>query len=312
MDIKVGVIGVGTMGQHHVRLFSMIHGVELVGISDTNQSALKQISGKYHVKGCPDYHTLLSEKPDAVSIAVPTSMHFRTALDAISQGCHVLLEKPIAGNTKEAYGIIRAAEKKGVKLMIGHTERFNPAVTAVKAILESEKIISIDMTRVGPLPPRVKDVGIIIDLAIHDIDIIRYLTGSEIRSAYSLHKSVSGPKEDTAMILLKLKNGVMAHITTNWLTPFKARNFQIATESMFIKADLLTQSISIYSRVPKNEDGGLINKRILSYQEPLKLELEAFIKSIRGKCHIPISGEDGLKALMVAERCLKSSFGKAD
>jgi UDP-N-acetylglucosamine 3-dehydrogenase len=306
--ISVGVIGTGTMGIHHVRLFAAMPGVRLIGVADGNPAAIWGAVEAYRVPGFADFRDLLAFKPDAVSIAVPTSQHESVALTAIRAGCHVLLEKPIAGNSNAARRIIRAAAAGKVKLMIGHTERFNPAVTAVKRALKGEKIISFDITRVGPLPPRVKDVGIIIDLAIHDIDLLRHLTGAEVSRVTSLHRSVSGAHEDTAMILLKLENGVMAHITTNWLTPFKARLIQVATLGKFIRADLLNRTVSVYSRVPKTEDGGLVKEIPVADAEPLRLELEAFIRSVRTGTPVPVSGEDGLRALRVAESCLLKSL----
>jgi len=307
-NITVGVIGTGSMGTHHVRLFASMPGVRLIGVSDADPSALEKSAKAHRVPGFADFRDLLALKPDAVSIAVPTSLHEKTALAAIRAGCHVLLEKPIAGSSSSARRIIRAAAQKKVKLMIGHTERFNPAVAEVKKALRGEKIISFDITRVGPLPPRIKDVGIIIDLAIHDIDLLRHLTGAEIDKVVSLHRSVSGPHEDTAMILLRLTGGVMAHITVNWLTPFKARLLQVATLGKFIRADLLNRTVSVYSRTPQTEDGGLIKEMPVGNGEPLKAELAAFAGCVRTGSPVPVSGEDGLRALLVAEKCLKKSL----
>lgn len=304
--LTIGIIGAGVMGKHHARIFSELPGIKLIGAADPDANALREITAKHSFKGFTDYRELLALRPDAVSIAVPPSRHAETALASINAGCHVLLEKPIAANSAEAAHIIRAARRRRVQLMVGHTERFNPAVALVKKALKGEKIISIDMTRVGPLPPRIKDVGIIIDLAIHDLDLVRYLSGSEVQSTRCLLRRVSGKHEDTAMILLKLKNGAMAHLTTNWLTPFKARSFQVATVRKFITADLIKQEVDIYSRIKTNEDGGLIRKLRPAYQEPLKLEIRSFINCIRKQTSVAVTGVDGLMALRLAEHCLKS------
>ncbi len=300
--MKVGVIGVGSMGKNHARIYSELNNVSLVGISDTDAGRGVEVSKSYNVKLYKNYKDLLKLGPDAVSIAVPTVFHKKVAMDAIEADCHVLLEKPITDNIKDAEEIIKKAEKRGVKLMIGHIERFNPVVSQIKKMISDQDIITISITRVGPLPPRMKNVGILIDVAVHDIDIIRHITGSEFDKVLSLVSE----REDTALISFRMKNGILAHINTDWLTPFKVREIRIATKEKFIVGDLISQKLTEYGKY--SADGSFVVKEIgMMHQEPLKQEIRAFISSIKNNTEPPVTGGDGLEALKTAMKCLKCS-----
>lgn len=170
--VKVGVIGVGSMGKHHVRIYSELKEADLVGVYDTNEELAKKIASQFNIKAFKHIDSLLREV-EAVSIATHTLSHKKIALRVIEAGVHLLVEKPLAENSQAAEEIALAAEKKGIKLTVGHVERFNPVIRALKDILLSEPAQLITIQRVGPFPPRVKDVGIILDIGIHDIDIIQ-------------------------------------------------------------------------------------------------------------------------------------------
>lgn len=302
--LRVGVIGVGTMGKNHVRVYSELPDVKLVGVADIDEKAVKNISENYHTKAFVDYRDLLKEDLDAVSVVVPTSLHKKIAIDVANAGINMLVEKPIADTVKNAKEIIRTAEKNDVELMIGHIERFNPIIPVIKRSIQNTDVISIDITRVGPLPPRIKDVGVVIDFAIHDIDLIRYLTDSEIKEAYGLTSRSISKNEDTAFLYFKTKNNVLAHVTANWLTPFKIREINIATKQKFIKSWLVDQKVLEYSKY-KEDRSYIVKELSVSFGEPLKLELKAFLESIKKDKEPPITGYDGLKALEVALRCIK-------
>jgi predicted dehydrogenase len=190
--------------------------------------------------------------------------------------------------------------------MVGHLERFNPAVVVVKKEVEGSQACSIEITRVGPFPPRIKDVGVILDLGTHDIDLVRYITGSEFKKVYSLASKNSGAYEDAAIILGEMEGGILARITINWLTPFKVREVNIATRERFIKASLIDQKVTEYGKYQDN--ACLVRELSVPYGEPLKLELEAFIGCLRSNNPPPISGEEGLKALEIALQCLEASL----
>jgi len=300
--LKIGVVGLGAMGKNHVRIYSELPEVELVGIADVNYGLAQSLAVRYHTKPFNDYQELLKQDLDAVSIAVPTSLHKEVAVNAAHAGVSILVEKPIADTVASAKEIIKAAEENNVKLMVGHVERFNPVIPIVKKEIENAEVSLIEVTRIGPFPPRVKDVGVVIDLATHDIDLIRYLTGSEFSKIYSLTSRSLARHEDAAILLFEMANGVLARVTVNWLTPFKVREITVATKEKFIKASLIDQKVTEYSKYKEN-DSYLVKELNVPFTEPLKLELQAFIDSIRNDTQPPASGEDGLKALEVAAQC---------
>jgi len=302
--IRVGVIGVGAMGRNHARVYSELSDAKLIGIADIDEKLAAPVAQSYECKAYANYEDLLSENLDAVSIAMPTSLHKRAALAAIEKGINILVEKPIAGTIEDATKIIEAAKRNGVKLMVGHIERFNPIVAAIKESITDLQVVSIDITRVGPLPPRIKDVGVIVDLAIHDIDLTRYLANSEFKRVYGLTSKSIFEHEDTAILLFEMENGILAHITVNWLTPFKVREINVATTENFIKGWFIEQKVYEYSRY--QEDSSYVVKELnVPRAEPLKLELKKFIECIEKDEEPPITGQDGLRALEIAMLCLE-------
>ena len=302
--LRVGVVGVGVMGRHHARVYSQMGGVSLVGVSDVSLESAEKVASQYKTKAFGDYRDLIKAGVDAVTIAVPTTLHRNIALDFIDNGVHVLVEKPIAYTLEAGREIIQRAKEKDVKLMVGHIERFNPIIPVLKKSIESSKVISISITRVGPLPPRIKDVGVVVDIGVHDIDLIRYLTGSEFKKIFSLVQASVAAKEDIAMLSFVMDNGVLAHITNDWLTPYKVREISISTKEKFIRGNFITQNVSEYSSWENSSY--IVKDLFVPFGEPLMLEQQAFVKSIRDNTPVPVSGEDGLKALEVALKCLNS------
>src|SRR6185312_14335722 len=237
--VRVGVIGVGIMGSNHARVLADLSGVKVVGIADpgaSHRALLAQIVG---CEVCDTADQLLDMGIDAAVIAAPTHLHHDIALTCIKRGVHVLVEKPIASNVEEGRAIVAAAERAGVTLMVGHVERFNPAVQAIKDAIKGEDILSIAITRVGPFPPRMSNVGVVIDLAVHDIDLIRWFTDSDIVEVQPMLASARAQNEDIALLQFRTTSGVLAQINTNWLTPFKARTVHVATRNKYVAADLL-------------------------------------------------------------------------
>ena len=242
---------------------------------------------------------------DAVSIAAPTHLHREIALACIARGVHVLVEKPIASTVEEGHEIIAAARRADVTLMVGHVERFNPAVEAIKRAIQHEDILSIAITRVGPFPPRMSNVGVVIDLAVHDIDLIRWFTDSEIGEVQPQLSSAMAEREDIALLQFRTESGVLAHINTNWLTPFKARTVHVATSDKYVIGDLLTLQVTeCFGFQP---DGSYSMRHLsVGHAEPLRAELMAFVKAIRKTRQPPVTGEDGVASLKIAIRCLTS------
>jgi predicted dehydrogenase len=303
--LRVGVVGVGVMGSNHARVLAEIAGVELVGIADPNLAHREFVSRAVGCEGYADVDELLAAGVDAVTIAAPTHLHQQIALTCIRAGAHVLVEKPIASSVEEARDIIEAAKRAGVVLMVGHVERFNPAVEAIKDAIRGEDILSIAITRVGPFPPRMSNVGVVIDLAVHDIDLIRWFTDSDITEVQPQLSNAVAEREDIALLQFRTASGVLAHINTNWLTPFKARNVTVATRGKYVSGDLLTRQVTeCYGFQP---DGSYSMRHLsVGHAEPLRAELLAFIQTIAERRAAPVSGEDGLASLEIAIACLEN------
>jgi hypothetical protein len=303
--LRVGVIGVGVMGSNHARVFADMPGVKLVGVVDPDSSQRDFVANALGCAGHDNFDDLLDGGVDAVTIAAPTHMHHDMALACISRGVDVLVEKPIASSVEEGREIIAAARRAGVTLMVGHVERFNPAVEAIKNAIHGEDILSIAITRVGPFPPRMSNVGVVIDLAVHDIDLIRWFTESEIAEVQPQLSSAVAAREDIALLQFRTASGVLAHINTNWLTPFKARNVTIATRNKYIMGDLLTRQVTeCFGFQP---DGSYSMRHLsVGHAEPLRAELQAFIAAIRDGKPPAVTGEEGVASLEIAIRCLES------
>jgi len=303
--LKVGVVGVGVMGSNHARVFSDMAVVELVGVADPD---VKQREFVARTLGCADFadiNGLLREGVDAITIAAPTPLHHDLALECISRGVHVLVEKPIAPSVEEGRAIVAAARRAGVTLMVGHVERFNPAVESIKRAIKDQDILSIAITRVGPFPPRMSNVGVVIDLAVHDIDLIRWFTDSEIVEIQPQLSSAVAEREDIALLQFRTASGVLAHINTNWLTPFKARTIHVATRDKYLIADLLTMQVT--ECFGFQADGSYSMRHLsVGYAEPLRAELLAFIGSIRTGRIPAVTGEEGVASLEIAIRCLNA------
>jgi predicted dehydrogenase len=305
--LRVGVVGVGVMGANHARVLAELPGVVLAGIADPDRKQTDFVSG---ILGCAvvaSVGELIALGVDAVSIAAPTQLHRDVALACTKAGVHILVEKPIASSVDEGREIVAAAAKAGVTLMVGHVERFNPAVQAIKDAIRTEDILSIAITRVGPFPPRMSSVGVVTDLAVHDIDLIKWFTGSDIVEVQPQLSSVMAEREDIALLQFRTASGVLAHINTNWLTPFKARTIHVATKRKYVIGDLLTRQVTeCFGFQP---DGSYSMRHLsVGHAEPLRAELTAFINAVRTGTTPPVSGEDGVASLEIASRCLQG-FG---
>jgi UDP-N-acetylglucosamine 3-dehydrogenase len=301
--LRVGVVGVGVMGSNHARVLAEFPGVTLAGVADPDRRQAHYVG---NTLGCPALASvteLLDHGVDAVTIAAPTHLHRDIAIECIARGVHVLVEKPIASTVAEGEDIIVAARRAGLTLMIGHVERFNPAVQAVADAIRNEDILSIAITRVGPFPPRMSNVGVVIDLAVHDIDLICWFTGSQITEVQPQLSNAIADREDIALLQFRTASGVLAHINTNWLTPFKARTVHVATKRKYVIGDLLTRQVTeCYGFQP---DGSYSMRHLsVGHAEPLRAELMAFIKAIRKGEPPPVTGEDGVASLAIAIQCL--------
>ena len=308
--LRVGVVGVGIMGANHARVFAGLPDVQLIGVADPNRAQRDLVTRVLGTPAVDNLDALLEMDIDAVTIAAPTHLHHEIALKCIARGLHILVEKPVASTVEEGREIIGAARRAGVTLVVGHVERFNPAVQAIKQALAGEDILSIAITRVGPFPPRMSNVGVVIDLAVHDIDLIRWFTDSEIIEVQPQLSSAIAEREDIALLQFRTASGVLAHINTNWLTPFKARTVHVATRKKYLIGDLLTRQVSeCFGFQP---DGSYSMRHLsVGHDEPLRAELMAFVGAVRGQKPPAVTGEEGVESLGIAIRCLEGRSAPA-
>ncbi len=296
--INVGVIGVGAMGYNHARVYYRLKNANLMAVADIMERALEKVSRRYKVRGYLNYENLLKiPEIEVISVCVPTTHHYRVAMDAIEYDKHVLVEKPIAFTLEEAKKMVKAARRKGVKLATGHVERFNPAVKKAKELIENDVIgdvVSTSAKRVGPFPPRIKDVGVTIDLAIHDLDVMHYLFDEPIIEVYASMGSILEmcKFEDHAEIMAKFRNGIIGMLEVNWLTPYKRRKLAITGTDGIINLDYIDQKIDVYGKFAQDVQ--------IKHDEPLKNELKSFLLAIINENEPEITGEDGIYALRTA------------
>lgn len=324
--LRVAVIGVGEMGRHHARVFGDMPDVELVAVADMNESAARAAARQKGVDAYADFDRMLDEaRPEAVTIAVPTSRHAEVAAKVIERGIHAMLEKPIALTIDQARRITEHARARGVRLAVGHIERFNPAVRALKAMLDKRslgRVFQINTRRMGPYPIRIGDVGVTIDLAVHDLDIIRYITGAEVTSLFaSTSMAIGSIHEDNVHGMLALDTGACASVMANWITPTKIRELSVIGEGGMYRVDYLTQDLVFYENdlrpaqdsewdtlaVMRGVREGRMIRHVVAKKEPLRAELDAFVALVRGAPNDAVSAEDASEALRLAQLMLSSS-----
>ena len=321
--LKVAVIGTGIMGKSHARIYADMDSVELVGICDADKKVSEEAAKKYHTNDYQNADDLLKEeKPDAVSICVPTKFHESVALPFIKKKVDLLVEKPITSTLEEGRKLADMASKNNIKLMVGHVERFNPVVIEMKKRLlnkELGRIYSVNSSRMSPFPQRVVDVGVTIDLAVHEIDIINHLIGAKIKSVFAeTSRKIHSSHEDLLIGTIRFSNETLGIINCNWLTPKKIREIKILGEKGMLEANYLTQELYFYKNefTEKNfsyEKGfmnvveGDVVKIKISTKEPLRNELEAFVECIQKNMPCPVTAEDGLNALFIAQKLVDSS-----
>ena len=310
--LRVGVVGVGHMGRYHVGLYSELPDAELVGVADINHGRAHSTAQQYNTTAYTNYHDLIDEV-DAVSIAVPTSLHHSVARDFLDAGVHVLLEKPIAHTMDEARDLFDLAESRNMVLHIGHVERFNGAVQELKKIVHEPLVI--ESRRLGPFVPRIKDDGVILDLMIHDIDIILGLVPSPIQRIQALGRSVYTGKEDLANVQICFQNGCIATLLASRATEVKVRTMAITQPNAYIRLDYTDQDIRVHRQATSEhivargtlryKQESFIERIFVHKDNPLKLEIKNFIDSIIHQVsRVPTVAEE-LHSLQVALQVLE-------
>lgn len=322
--VKAAVIGVGAIGQNHARVYNELPDVDLVAVSDLDELNGARVAGNLNVPYECDFEKMLDiYKPDLVSVSVPTVYHYDVAAEAIQRGIHVLIEKPITATVEQGHRLIKMAQNAGVKLTVGHIERFNPALIELKKRLDNGdigKVFRVQTRRMGPFPARIRDVGVVVDLASHDVDIVRYILGTEITRVYAeTAQNITTDREDMLDCVLRCENGVVGTLNINWLTPTKIRELAVTgTQGMFV-INFLLQELYFYENavaptswhqlsVLTGVSEGAMTRPMIARHEPLRAELESFAKAVEFNTEPLVSGEDGLKALMIAQALVDSGL----
>jgi UDP-N-acetylglucosamine 3-dehydrogenase len=314
--LRVGVIGIGSMGQNHARIYSEMGC--LAGVFDVDAEATKKVSQRFGVRPYSNMDELIRDV-DALSICTPTKYHYDAAVKAIDQGCSVLVEKPFTGEVEKARGLCDLAERGGVTIASGFVERFNPVVHATRDALASGrfgKVVSVASRRVSSYPFRIRDVGVIMDLAIHDVDVIRYLTGEKIESVYALGGKMANDRfEDHATLLLQTAGGSTGMVEVNWLTPMKVRKVSITCSDGYAVMDYMDQSLQFStSRMDQVDTSNMASMPIeldthqvyVKKEEPLKRELVSFVNAAEKGQRSECDGWNALQNVSICAAALES------
>jgi len=322
--LKVAVIGVGHLGKEHARVFSHLPDVELVGVVDIEKQQAEKIARQYNTR-CFFHYKDIIDKVSAVSIAVPTRSHYEITKDFLLHGVHVIVEKPMTGTISAARELINISKKKGIILQAGYIERFNPAIVAIKELAINPKFI--ECHRLSPFTFRSADIGVVMDLMIHDIDIILNITGSKVKKFDAIGVNVISQQEDIANARIQFQNGCVANITASRVSIRPMRKIRLFSEDSYISIDYQKKEALIYKKSPEltlnslnisatdassladlegRSFGDLLKMEHIKMDnyEPLRKELESFINCITGNKEPEVSGEEGLKAIEVANNIL--------
>lgn len=319
-ELKVGVIGTGHLGKLHTKIFKSVTNCDLVGIYDSNSGQAKSVSEEFDIPASESLEGLL-EKVDAVSIAATTSAHFEIAKKCFEKDVHVFIEKPITTTIGEAEELVDLSEKKSLNLQVGHIERFNPALVSMEKYINNPMFIQTD--RLAQFNPRGTDVAVVLDLMIHDIDIILSLVKSDVVDVQANGVAVVSDHLDIANARLQFRNGAVANVTASRISQKKMRKMRIFQRDSYVALDFVTGIAEAYRLLPTDADidpklfsfgeiGIGEKKKKLVYEQPaqkelnaLQYELQLFADSVLNKTKPVVSGEDGLRALKVAEVIIK-------
>ena len=301
MSVRVAVIGVGALGKHHARILAQLPGAELVSVVDINEPRAREIAGLVNVPAATDALQMLG-RVDAVTVAVPTQSHLSVALPFLQQGTAVLVEKPLARDTGEAQQMIDAAAASGAVLAVGHTERYNPAVAAVRPLVDHPRFLEVH--RLGTFPDRSLDIDVVFDLMIHDLDVVLSIVPSEVVAVEAVGVAVLTPKPDIANARLKFASGCIVNVTASRISKDRVRKIRIFQRDAYLSVDYAAQEVERWRLIRRNGgmpaiDGGKLE---VAQEEPLKRELADFVAAVRERRAPGVTGADGLRALKLAQR----------
>ena len=299
--LRLAVVGVGSVGQHHARILAAMPHVELVGVADIKPERANEVAAKHGTTPFTNATDLVG-KVDAVSIATPTVSHVEVALPFVESGTGVLIEKPMAATMDDANRLVAAAEARGATIAVGHTERFNPAVAAAMPMVSTPRFVEIH--RLGTFPERSLDIDVIFDLMIHDLDILLATVGSEVESVEAVGVNVLTPRVDIANARIRFASGCVANVTASRISRDRVRKARFFQRDTYISIDYAAQEVEVYRLVAKNGgrpviEGGRVD---VANDEPLRLELDDFVAAVRDKRQPVVTGRDGRAALALATR----------
>lgn len=309
--VRVGVVGVGHLGVHHARVYTEILGADLVGLVDVDEARVQSVADNLGVPAYVDLNCFLEEaRPDALSVMVPTSKHFEVSKKAMERGVHLLIEKPVTASTEEAGELLRIASDRNLILQVGHIERFNAAVQYVRNMVNDP--IYIQSRRMGPFSPRISDVGVVLDLMIHDVDIILSIVNSEIVDISTMGRCVRTDNEDIASAQLRFANGTIAHILVSRVSEKRMRTLEITEPERYLIVNYETQDVILHHCVQKQGRGlvEVVEHPVFPKREPLKLELQDFVNCIREGREPLVGLRDGKRALEVCVAMLRQIHGE--
>lgn len=298
--LRLAVIGVGHLGQHHARLLAAMDDVELVGVVDTKPGRAEEVAAKYGTKAWPTVSELLG-RVDAVTVAVPTVSHLDIALPFLEKGVAALVEKPLAPSVADAERLIQTALRSGTTLAAGHTERFNPAVEAALPLVDNPRFVEVH--RLGTFPERSLDIDVIFDLMIHDLDLLLASVRSEVVSIEAVGVNVLTPRTDIANARLKFASGCIANVTASRISRDRVRKVRFFQRESYVSIDYAAQEVEVYKLAPRGTlppiQGG---KLPVTNEEPLKRELVDFVTAVRTGRDPGVTGRAGREALELATK----------
>jgi predicted dehydrogenase len=296
--MRVGVIGVGHLGQHHARIYAAMDGVDLVGVADTNAARVGEIAQKFGTVAFADARELL-ERIDAVSVAVPTEAHVDVSLPFLEAGKAVLVEKPLAASLADADRLLAAAERRGAVLACGHTERFNPAVETARPLIHSPRFIEVH--RLGTFPERSLDIDVIFDLMIHDLDLLLAIVGSEVVSIEAVGVNVLTARTDIANARLRFASGCIANLTASRISRERVRKIRFFQHNTYVSVDYASREVEAYALVPADGRPTIRGGKMpVVDDEPLRRELADFVAAARTGGKPGVTGREGRDALALA------------
>jgi UDP-N-acetylglucosamine 3-dehydrogenase len=321
VTLGAAVVGVGAMGRHHARVYRELEATVLCGVADPDVANARFVAQRHGVPAYADHRELLAaQHPDIVSVAVPTAAHLEVVRDCLAAGAHVLVEKPIAASMDEGRDMLALSRSAGRTLTVGHVERFNPAVIELRRRLQEGalgRVFEIRSRRMGPFPARVRDVGVVVDLAAHDLDIMRWLVGEVARVYAETARRIHTEHEDLFSGVLRFVGGEIGALSINWLTPTKVRELSVTGERGLFVVNYLTQELDFYENraadshwesfgVLQSVGEGNMTRLHIDRREPLLAELASFANAVATGSAPEVTGEDGLAALALAQAMVRS------